>query len=108
MKYPVRVNRYQIRAGSAGQGDFKGGDGLIREYTFLSPAQVTILYERRVHQPWGVSVGKRIASTCCDKAAALTGKNQLNGKPLGAKQSFEVSDGDVVTLSTAGGGAYNT
>lgn len=108
MKYPLRVNRYQIRTGSAGQGYFKGGQGLIREYTFLSPAQVTILSERRIRQPWGISLSKGFASPCRGEASALSGKNLLNGKPLGAKQSLEVTGGDVVCIITAGGGGYNT
>jgi N-methylhydantoinase B len=108
MKYPLRVNRYQVRTGSAGHGDLNGGEGLVREYTFLSPARVTILSERRLRQPWGVSVSKGIAARPCDETSALPGENLLNGKPLGAKQSFEVTSGDVVCISTAGGGGYNT
>jgi N-methylhydantoinase B len=107
MKYPLRVSRYQIRTGSAGQGHFRGGEGLIREYVFLSPAQVTILSERREQQPWGLSVSKRLVPQCGDETAALPGNNQLNGKPLAAKQTFAVSNGDIVTISTAGGGGYN-
>ena len=108
MKYPLRVDRYQIRTGSAGHGNFKGGEGLIREFTFLSQAQVTILSERRTRQPWGISVSKRQAYQCCDEAAAQTGENLLNGQPLAAKQTFAVSSGDVVTLKTPGGGGCYT
>ena len=108
MKYPLRVNRYQVRTQSSGHGDFKGGEGLIREYTFLSPAHVTILSERRLQQPWGLSVSNGPASSDRGETSALPGENLLNGKPLGAKLSFEVSSGDVVCISTAGGGGYNT
>jgi len=128
MKYPIRVNRYQIRKDSAGKGAFDGGEGLIREYEFLSSAQVTILSERRSQRPWGLSITKQTidkgvtdrqlvdegsaiqhgnVAFCRTRLAARSGSNQLNGKPLAAKQSFEVSAGDVVTISTAGGGAYD-
>jgi N-methylhydantoinase B len=96
MKYPLRVNRYQIRTGSAGIGKHKGGEGLIREYEFLAPAQITILSERRRHQPWGLANGKN----------AATGKNLLNGKRLQAKQSIKVKQGDVICIYTAGGGGF--
>ncbi len=96
MKYPLRVTRYQIRQDSAGAGKYKGGEGLIREYEFLAPAQVTILSERREHSPWGLSFG-------CD---AKPGNNCLNNKPLKAKQSFHVTMGDVVSIKTAGGGGF--
>ncbi len=94
MKYPVRVSRYQIRRGSAGAGGHKGGEGLIREYEFLVPAQVTILSERRRHQPWGLSAGG------CAKA----GINSLNDNVLLAKQSLHVQAGDIVCIKTPGGG----
>ncbi len=108
MRYPLRVNRYQIRTQSSGHGDFKGGEGLIREYTFLLPAHVTILSERRFQQPWGLSVSNGPVSSDRGETSASPGENLLNGKPLGAKLSFEVSSGDVVCISTAGGGGYNT
>lgn len=96
MKYPLRVTRYQVRQDSAGAGCYHGGEGLIREYQFLAPAQVTILSERRRHQPWGL----------LDGGSAAAGENMLNGNPLSAKQSFEVSHGDILSISTAGGGGY--
>ena len=96
MKYPVRITRYQIRQGSSGAGKHNGGEGLIREYEFLAPAQVTILSERRNLQPWGVQQGE----------SAQPGVNLLNGESLAAKQSFNVCRGDVVTIKTPGGGGY--
>ncbi|VAW51183.1 N-methylhydantoinase B [hydrothermal vent metagenome] len=96
MKYPLRINRYQIRKNSAGRGMFSGGEGLIREYEFLAPAQVTILSERRSQQPWGLAGGE----------AAKPGMNALNNNKLEAKQSFTVKSGDVVCVTSAGGGGY--
>ncbi len=96
MKYPLRINRYQIRTDSSGKGRHTGGEGLIREYEFLAPAQVTILSERRSHQPWGLGGGEE----------AQVGINQLNKKRLPAKQSFTVQQGDVVCIHSAGGGGY--
>jgi len=97
MKFPLRVQRYQIRLGSAGAGKHLGGEGLIREYEFLAPAQVTVLSERRQHQPWGLAGG----------SSAVIGSNALNGQPLASKQTFSVQPGDVVSIATAGGGGYS-
>lgn len=96
MKYPVRVVRYQVRQDSAGAGKHHGGEGLIREYEFLAPAQVTILSERREHSPWGLFSG----------GEAKPGVNCLNNKPLKGKQSFHVKPGDIVSIKTAGGGGF--
>ncbi len=96
MKYPLRVTRYQVRQDSAGAGEYKGGEGLIREYEFLAPSQVTILSERRSHHPWGLVNGEQAAA----------GMNLLNEQPLAGKQSFVVKRGDIVCISSAGGGGY--
>jgi N-methylhydantoinase B len=96
MHYPVRIERYQIRTGSGGAGRHKGGDGLVREMSFLRPAQVTLLTERRQYQPWGLLGGKNGAF----------GENQLNGKALPGKVSVEVKAGDRLTIKTPGGGGY--
>ena len=96
MKYPIRVTRYQIRHDSAGKGQHSGGEGLVREYEFLAPAQVTILSERRKHHPWGLAGGDD----------AVMGENLLNEKRLRSKQSLDVGLGDVICISTAGGGGF--
>ena len=41
--YPLRIRGYRIRSGSGGAGKHRGGDGIIREYEFLTRADVTIL-----------------------------------------------------------------
>jgi len=96
LNYPIRVNRYQIRQNSSGAGNKKGGEGLIREYEFLAPAQVTILSERRSQQPWGLANG----------ANAASGENLLNQEVLQSKQSIKVQRGDVISIKTAGGGGF--
>jgi N-methylhydantoinase B len=46
--YPLRVQRYEIRRGSGGAGQWRGGDGVRRDIELLADAQVTLLTERRV------------------------------------------------------------
>jgi len=96
MKYPVRVNCYQIRKDSAGSGKHTGGQGLIREYEFLTQAQVTVLSERRTNQPWGLHGGN----------VAGAGKNTLNGQLLSGKVTKNVKKGDVLKIETPGGGGF--
>jgi N-methylhydantoinase B len=94
--YPLRVNRYAIRRGSGGGGRHPGGDGLIREYQFLAPAQVTLLTERRRIAPWGLQGG----------ADGQPGVNRLNDALLPPKVALEVTAGDRLTLETPGGGGW--
>ncbi len=95
-RFPLRVRRYQIRRGSGGRGRHAGGNGIVREFEFLAPAQVTLLTERRRHRPWGLQGG----------AAGAAGENRHNGKLLASKVCFHARAGDRLTLLTPGGGAW--
>ena len=98
MKYPLRILRYQLRKNSAGKGKYKGGEGLLREYEFLAPAQATLLTERRKHQPWGLAGGRAGAVAC----------NYLNESELPGKCSLQINPGDTLLIATAGGGGYQS
>ncbi len=55
--YPFRVRQYSYRKNSGGQGQYVGGDGLIREIELLGDAQVTMLSDRRIFAPYGLNGG---------------------------------------------------
>jgi N-methylhydantoinase B len=98
--YPLRVTRYEIRRNSGGKGAHNGGDGIIREIELLTDAQVTLLTERRSTSPYGLAGGE----------AGAKGENKLiRGSeeiPLPGKCSFNISNGDVLSIITPGGGGY--
>lgn len=94
--YPLRVAAYRIRRHSGGEGRYRGGDGLIRTFRFLEPAQVTLLTERRRHPPWGLSGGTHGA----------VGRNMLDGDILPPKCSLKVAAGQELTIETPGGGGF--
>lgn len=96
MNYPLRLRRYAIRRGSGGAGCRPGGDGLVREFEFLAPTQVTLLSERRRHAPWGLAGG----------APGAVGENRLNGELLPGKISVAVKPGDRLSVATPGGGGW--
>jgi N-methylhydantoinase B len=98
MRYPLRVRRYALRRGSGGAGRRPGGEGLVREYEFLAPAQVSLLTERRHHAPWGIAGGQAGAPGC----------NLLNDQPLPPKCQLHVAPGDRLRIETPGGGGWNT
>ncbi len=95
-RYPLRVRRYTLRRGSGGAGKRPGGDGLIREFEFLAPAQATLLTERRSHRPWGMAGG--------DPGQA--GVNLLNGEVVPGKTSLQLTQGDLLRIETPGGGGW--
>lgn len=100
-QYPLRIESYRVRPNSGGRGLYRGGDGIVREFRFLAPAEVTILSDRRVRGPYGLAGGK----------AGVTGRNTLlraGRKPveLPAKTRFEIAAGDVLRIETPGGGGW--
>jgi len=98
MSFPLRVNRYAIRHSSGGAGAHTGGDGLIREYEFLQPANVTLLSERRSVKPWGLHGAED----------ALSGANFLNDDLLPGKVSVNIKAHDRIRVETPGGGGWGT
>ncbi len=98
--YPLRIRAYRIRSGSGGKGKHRGGDGIVREFEFLTRADVTILSDRRERGPYGLSGG----------SAGARGKNSLlRGKraiAIPGKARFEVQPDDVLRIESPGGGGY--
>ncbi len=100
MELPLRVRRYSLRHGSGGSGRYRGGDGLCRELIFLAPARVTLLTERRKHAPYGLLGGEpgAVGMNVLEHDGTIT---QLPGKV-----TFDASVGDVLCISTPGGGGF--
>ncbi len=95
LAYPLRVRRYELRAGSGGAGRRRGGDGVIREIEALEACRVSLLTERRAARAAGHSAGG---------APGERGRNLLNGAELPAKATRSLAPGDVIRIETPGGG----
>lgn len=95
--YPLRIRRYALRDGSGGEGQHRGGDGLIREFEFLAPTTVTLLTERRSQAPWGLRGG----------GDGVCGRNSRNGEVLPSKVNLQVEAGERLTVETPGGGGWS-
>ena len=96
LEYPMRVERYELLYGSGGEGEHRGGDGIVRSVRVLEPASLSLLTDRRRHGPRGVEGGE----------PGRVGHNLLNDEDLAPKVSRELEAGDVVTVETPGGGGY--
>jgi N-methylhydantoinase B len=98
------VHQYGLRPDSGGPGKFRGGCGVVFEFEVLAPDCVIIArgMERLRFQPWGLLGG----------CGGVNG--QIEVKRTGADKFEVVSKadairatiGDVIRLSTAGGGGY--
>lgn len=100
-EYPLLVRKYSIRRGTGGQGQWKGGDGIIREIEILSDkCTISIQSERRSIRPWGLKQGE----------SGELGMNSIlfedRTHSLEAKSTVVVPKGAVVRIETPGGGGY--
>jgi N-methylhydantoinase B len=99
-QFPLRIAGYRVRRGSGGAGKHRGGDGIVREFEFLSEAEVTLLSDRRERGPWGLAGG----------SSGKPGKNTLvrrgRSRKLPGKLRFEAQPGDVLKIETPGGGGW--
>jgi N-methylhydantoinase B len=98
--YPVRVRRYSLRRGSGGEGQFRGGEGIVREIEFLTDVRGSILSDRRQFSPYGLAGGK----------SGQVGTNQLTvdgrKRKLPGKAVFSAPRGSVLKIETPGGGGW--
>ncbi|HYU34898.1 MAG TPA: hydantoinase B/oxoprolinase family protein [Thermoanaerobaculia bacterium] len=100
-RYPVRLERFAIRRGSGGAGHWRGGDGAVRELTFLDAVSLSLLTQHRVERPYGGEGG----------ASGLPGRQRLvraSGEvvELVSIAGCEAGPGDRLVLETPGGGGW--
>ena len=62
LAYPLRVRRYELRAGSGGDRHLRGGDGVVRELEALERCRLSLLTERRPYAHPPALAGGRQAS----------------------------------------------
>jgi 5-oxoprolinase (ATP-hydrolysing) len=100
-RYPVRVERFEIRRGSGGRGRWPGGNGGRRQLRFLEPMTVTTLSSHRRVRPYGMAGGH-------PGAPGRHWIERADGSvtPLQACDSAAVGAGDVFVIETPGGGGY--
>ncbi len=96
LAYPLRVERYELRRGSGGDGLHPGGDGVVRELRALEPCRLSLLTQRRLLAPRGAHGGDD----------GLPGRNLLNGEELPAFASVDLVAGDLLRIETPGGGGW--
>ncbi len=96
LEYPLRVERYELAYGSGGAGANRGGDGIERSVRVLEDASLSLLTDRRRHDPEGAEGGQ----------PGKRGENRLNDQELPAKTGADLKANDVITVRTPGGGGY--
>jgi N-methylhydantoinase B/oxoprolinase/acetone carboxylase alpha subunit len=97
---PVRVRQYGLRKGSGGQGQFPGGDGIVREYEMLTETTVTVLSDRRRRPPYGARGGE--PGQCGRNTRIRDGQETA----LPGKVEVRLAKGERLRIETPGGGGW--
>ena len=100
-RHPVVVEDFAIRRGSGGEGQRRGGDGVVRRTRFEEPMSLNVLSSRRSVAPYGIEGG----------SPGAVGVNRVL-RTDGSVEDYpgvfrtEVQPGDRFEVSTPGGGGY--
>src|SRR2546421_1748813 len=101
--YPLRIRRYELVRGSGGQGRFRGGVGIKRETEVLGEGStVSLMGERQRRGPWGLFGG----NPGSPGAYGIVRGNMITR--LSSKTTLSANGGDVLAVTTPGGGGYGT
>jgi 5-oxoprolinase (ATP-hydrolysing) len=100
-RFPVRLERFAVRQGSGGRGLHRGGDGVVRELTFLEPVSVSLLTQHRVAAPYGLDGGAP-----GQRGAQRIVRRDGREETLAPIDAAELVAGDRLVLETPGGGGW--
>jgi 5-oxoprolinase (ATP-hydrolysing) len=101
-RFPVLLEAFAIRPNSGGEGQYRGGNGVIRRIRFCDRMVAAILSEHRHIPPFGLDGGK----------PGAIGRNWVerqNGtvEQLDSTAEVEMQPGDVLVIETPAGGGYS-
>ncbi|MCC6435036.1 MAG: hydantoinase B/oxoprolinase family protein [Acidimicrobiales bacterium] len=103
--FPLRVLRQRLRRGSGGDGSAPGGEGIERDLQVLADATVSLITERRLSRPWGLTGG---APGAVGENWLLPGGDEARAERLPDKCTIRLRAGDVLRMLTPGGGGWGS
>jgi 5-oxoprolinase (ATP-hydrolysing) len=101
LRFPVRLESFQIRSHSGGRGEYSGGNGVIRRIRCLEPMTMGILSGHRSIPPFGLAGGE----------SGALGRNSIERADgsvelLDGKAEVQMHEGDIFSIETPGGGGF--
>ena len=103
LRYPVLLDRFEIRRGSGGKGRWRAGDGTLRVIRFLERMECAILSGFRRMRPFGTNGGE----------PGEAGANSVQRKD-GRMESLEgcaqvtLEPGEAIIIQTPTGGGFGS
>lgn len=102
-RFPVLLEEFSIRLGSGGDGEFRGGNGVVRKFRFLKDMNAAILSSHRKLPPFGLKGG--MPGKCGKNTLIRRGGGAIE---VGEQAELKLQSGDVFVIETPGGGGYGT
>jgi N-methylhydantoinase B len=101
-KYPMRLRHYGFRADSGGHGQWRGGNGIVREYEIVcEKATMSLWFERSKTPGWGLFGG---ADATPPNVVVNPGREDETAMLKCSR--FKLSQGDLVRTMSGGGGGF--
>jgi N-methylhydantoinase B len=98
---PLRVNRYELREGVVAPGQWRGGIGSVREFTYLGDGGFSIEGDGQKYSPWGFAGG---ADGRPSELYHVTAAGQVTALPSKVPYRKACAGDRLVTLGPSGGG----
>ena len=100
-RFPVMLDKFEIRENSGGKGQWHGGNGIRRMIHFLEPMTVALLANRHVVPPFGLAGGD---SGQCGKAWVKKANGEIYS--IESRDKVILDAGDHIIIETPGGGGF--
>jgi len=100
-RYPARLEHFGLRKNSGGKGQYNGGEGIVREITFLEPVSMSVLSQHRKQAPYGLHGG-----TSGKKGQQYIVRANGSVNHLKGIDGTMLNKGDKLVIKTPGGGGY--
>lgn len=102
LHYPLRVERYELRPGAPGAGEFRGGHGHVREVRFLVDGFFSCNGDRIIEPPFGIFGGQNGSGAQLTANPGLASETEWPSKVSGRK----VRAGDVIRVMGPSSAGY--
>ncbi len=99
---PLRVDRYELRGDAAAAGQWRGGIGAVREFTFLADGGFSVEGDGHKYRPWGFRGGEDGHTA----ALRLRGRNGRENELVSKVPYHKVTAGETLVSHGPGGGGY--
>jgi N-methylhydantoinase B len=101
--YPLRVERYELREGTAGAGQWRGGFGPVRDTRLLTAGHISVEGDGFRHAPWGLKGGQPGATGGVELIDPDTGEAHLLASKI---DNLPVPAGTILRDRCPSGGGF--